>query len=254
MCPVEGGILQGDMQSPKGNFAQLDLNQFTHRSSDPSSNPWPKIEEIQTVINRVNSRVNYLQKVSEMLQTNIHEVSKVVKNSLPPNENIALMDSNHPLESPKHTRLKKKQAFRSITGDNGVIQMDTESQDLDSFRIGNRGGPQISVKDIKTSLDQQHMGDRNQNHQRTSSEEIVDTQRFMKKTPNQGIKANSSMVNPEFKDFKIFRIEQIINWDSKIQTYQGPIQSKYRQAIGKLTQIKALFNQFEGQNGWKIKK
>lgn len=91
--------------------------------------------------------------------------------------------------------------------------MDTESQDLESFRVGGtRGGNQISMKDIKTNLDQQP-GGRNQNHQRTSSEEIVDTSRFMKKTPNQGLRANTSMVNPEFKDFKIFRIEQITNWD-----------------------------------------
>lgn len=66
--------------------------------------------------------------------------------------------------------------------------MDTESQDLESFR-GIGAGNKINVKDIKL-------------HQRTSSEEIVDTSRFQKKTPNQGlIKGNTSaLVNAEFKD------------------------------------------------------
>ena len=45
--------------------------------------------------------------------------------------------------------------------------MDTESQDLESFR-GIGAGNKINVKDIKLTT----------NHQRTSSEEIVDTSRF----------------------------------------------------------------------------
>lgn len=69
---------------------------FTQRSGgfEHQSSPWPKIEEMQTVMNRMNSRVNYLQKVSDMFQQNIHEISKVVKNTQPVTENIALMDSN----------------------------------------------------------------------------------------------------------------------------------------------------------------
>ena len=70
---------------------------FTQRSGgelQSGASPWPKIEEMQTVMNRINSRVNYLQKVSDMFQENIREISKAVKSSLPNNENITLMDSN----------------------------------------------------------------------------------------------------------------------------------------------------------------
>ena len=45
------------------------------------------------------------------------------------------------------------------------------------------------------------------------------------------------MIDSEFMDNKIFRIEQIKNWDLKIKNYQGPIQGIYRQAIAKLNQI-----------------
>ena len=78
--------------------------------------------------------------------------------------------------------------------------MESESQDLESYRMGNKTSS-IFVQDIRASLNNKN--------------------RSYSKTPNQlNTQPRKNMIESEFMDNKIFRIEQVKNWDLKIKNYQ----------------------------------